>query len=198
MSELNKVIYPINISEPNETLYRGLTSLARYVSGCKGSSLSFPFKDTISVQVATGVPSGEMNIHSFLFPTENPPLSWYIMEDTGKENHYSMLCWVKSAPFVRFCAGFPLIEENNIIGYLNIYDDSPRRLSAEQINALEILSVQVMALLKKESLDSARLKEEMERKDEEIKILLAKAASQKKFHEDILNKKLHKSKVINC
>lgn len=190
MNELiSKDLHSLVASESNQELYHNLTSLARHISGCRFSSLTLIAENTVWVKIETGVPSGVFNQKDFLLPENEILPGEYIIHDTLKEESYAKLSWVESAPFIRFCAGFSLKDETGkTIGYLNVYDSSPHTLSAAQINGMNMLAVQVIALLKKDTHTSRILEEALIKKEEEIKSLVIMAEHQKKFHEDILNK----------
>ena len=72
----------------------------------------------------------------------------FIIEDALFDERFADNPLVVNEPFVRFYAGMPLWSpEGFAIGTLCVMDRQPRHLNAEQINALEMLSKQVMSQL---------------------------------------------------
>ncbi|MCX7978081.1 MAG: ATP-binding protein [Bdellovibrionaceae bacterium] len=72
-----------------------------------------------------------------------------MLEDLSKDERFNNHPGVTGPPFLRFYAGFPLIENGGLsIGCLSVTDSRPQKLNSSQIKVLEILSRQVMAILK--------------------------------------------------
>lgn len=72
----------------------------------------------------------------------------FIIEDALFDERFADNPLVINEPFVRFYAGMPLISpEGFAIGTLCVMDRKPRHLDDEQIEALEMLSNQVMSQL---------------------------------------------------
>ena len=70
------------------------------------------------------------------------------VEDTLKDTRFTTNPLVTAGPKMRFYAGMPLITSEGVaIGTLSVIDYVPRKLSAEQREALRILAHQVMAQL---------------------------------------------------
>ena len=68
-----------------------------------------------------------------------------IIEDTSLDPRFQQNPVVIGSPHIRFYAGAPLILSNgHSIGTLCVFDQVPRKLTAQQITALEILSRQVV------------------------------------------------------
>ena len=81
----------------------------------------------------------------------------FIIRDATKDRRFIDNPLVTGEPHIRFYAGFPLINPEGLaLGTLCVIDRQPRRLSAEQLKAMQALSRQVMALLELR-LVSARL-----------------------------------------
>jgi GAF domain-containing protein len=80
--------------------------------------------------------------HAILHPQ---PL---IVNDAAKDERFAESALVKSAPFIRFYAGYPLVNpEGFALGTLCVIDHKPHRLSAKQARLMQLLSRQVMAFL---------------------------------------------------
>lgn len=72
----------------------------------------------------------------------------FIVEDAAADKRFAWNPVVTADPKIRFYAGAPLITaDNHALGTLCVLDYVPRTLSAEQKQALQALSRQVMALL---------------------------------------------------
>jgi signal transduction histidine kinase len=70
-----------------------------------------------------------------------------IVEDALLDHRFAENPFVLGGPQIRFYAGSPLIAPSgHILGTVCVLDTKPRKLSAAQIDALEALSRQVMAL----------------------------------------------------
>ena len=85
-----------------------------------------------------------------------------IVRDALKDSRFADSALVTRAPYIRFYAGFPLASpEGFALGTLCAIDRKPRQLSAEQKQAMQSLSRQVMALLELRRV-STRLAEVLE------------------------------------
>ena len=85
-----------------------------------------------------------------------------IVRDALKDSRFADSALVTRAPHIRFYAGYPLSSpEGFALGTLCAIDRKPRQLSAEQKQAMQSLSRQVMALLELRRV-STRLAEVLE------------------------------------
>ena len=85
-----------------------------------------------------------------------------IVRDALKDSRFADSALVTRAPHIRFYAGYPLSSpEGFALGTLCAIDRKPRQLSAEQKQAMQSLSRQVMALLELRRV-STRLAEALE------------------------------------
>ncbi len=85
-----------------------------------------------------------------------------IVRDALQDSRFSESPLVRSAPGIRFYAGFPLLTNDGLaLGALCAIDNIPRQLNAEQMAAMKALSRQVMALMEFRRI-SAKLAEALE------------------------------------
>ncbi|HUA36946.1 MAG TPA: GAF domain-containing protein [Candidatus Sulfopaludibacter sp.] len=72
----------------------------------------------------------------------------FVVRDARKDRRFTDNALVTGEPYVRFYAGFPLINQEGLaVGTLCAIDRKPRKLSAHQQKAMQALVRQVMALL---------------------------------------------------
>lgn len=70
------------------------------------------------------------------------------IEDTTVDKRYKKNPLVVDAPNIRFYCGTPLVDENGFaLGTLCVLDTAPKKLSASQRRALELLAGEVVALI---------------------------------------------------
>ncbi|HYN86457.1 MAG TPA: GAF domain-containing protein [Pyrinomonadaceae bacterium] len=71
-----------------------------------------------------------------------------VVRDTQTDERFRDNPFVLRSPYIRFYAGAPLTtDEGHKLGTLCVLDTVPRVLFADQLDALELLSTQIMALL---------------------------------------------------
>ena len=81
-----------------------------------------------------------------------------VVEDAREDARFARNAWVTGEPFVRFYVGAPLLTPDGYpLGTLCVVDHEPRRLTAEQKDALLALSRLVMT-----QLELIRVKREMQ------------------------------------
>lgn len=84
--------------------------------------------------------------HAFL--TTIPPVSAaLVVPDLLADSRYAHHPLVSYGPKVRFYAGVPLVLEGHLVGALEVMDHVARTLAAEQVQGLQALARQTLALL---------------------------------------------------
>ena len=78
-----------------------------------------------------------------------------VVEDTLQHPRYASHALVVNAPFIRFYVGARLTSNGHTLGTLCAYDLRPRKISAEQIKQMRLLSFAAIALIS-ESLELGR------------------------------------------
>jgi GAF domain-containing protein len=72
----------------------------------------------------------------------------FVVRDAKKDRRFANNALVTGEPYIRFYAGFPLVNQEGLaVGTLCAIDRKPRALSAKQEKAMQALVRQVMALL---------------------------------------------------
>lgn len=70
---------------------------------------------------------------------------FYIIEDTHTEEEYKSMAIVTGSPFVRFYAGYPLIDPNGFtLGTICVIDTKPNKLNESQKKSIKLLSKDVI------------------------------------------------------
>jgi len=131
-----------------EAAYDDITALAAYICDVPISLISLVdesrqwFKSKRGLRRNQTVRDVAFCAHAILKPE---PL---ILRDAAKDPRFTDNPLVTRTPRIRFYGGFPLVAEGGLIlGTLCAIDRKPRELTAEQIQAMEALSRQVMVLV---------------------------------------------------
>ena len=109
--------------------------------------------------------------YAFCAHALNSPREALIVEDSRQDKRFADNPMVTGDPYVIFYTGMPLVTPDGYaLGTLCVIDHQPRKLSAEQINALEILSKQVVTLLemRKSNITLQNTKAELELRNKEL------------------------------
>jgi GAF domain-containing protein len=131
-----------------EQTYDDITALAAYLCNVPIAMISLVdesrqwFKSKLGLNERETPRDVAFCAHAIL---QSEPL---IVRDALKDSRFADSALVTRAPHIRFYAGFPLASpEGFALGTLCAIDRKPRQLSAEQKQAMQSLSRQVMALL---------------------------------------------------
>jgi len=124
----------------------------------------------------------------------------FIVPDATADKRFARNPLVRSHPRIRFYAGAPLITRNrHALGTLCVIDRVPRKLTAEQREALRALSRQVMA-----QLESRRVVMQLQRRlaqqsADHSRLLrqLTQAETRKRNHEEALRRLRHEIRSTN-
>jgi GAF domain-containing protein len=131
-----------------EQIYDDITALAAYLCDVPIAMISLVdesrqwFKSKLGLNEQETPRDVAFCAHAIL---QTEPL---IVRDALKDSRFADSALVTRTPHIRFYAGFPLASpEGFALGTLCAIDRKPRRLSAQQKQAMQSLSRQVMALL---------------------------------------------------
>ena len=131
-----------------EQIYDDITALAAYLCDVPIAMISLVDESRLWFKSKLGLNEQETPrdvafcAHAIL---QSEPL---IVRDALKDTRFSDSALVTRAPHIRFYAGYPLASpEGFALGTLCAIDRKPRQLSAEQKQAMQTLSRQVMAVL---------------------------------------------------
>jgi PAS domain S-box-containing protein len=136
------------LDTPAEAVFDDLTSLAAQICETPIALISLVdaerqwFKSKLGLTVSETDRSLAFCNYAIL---QNDPL---IVEDAWKDPRFAKNNLVTDEPYIRFYAGAPLITSDGLaLGTLCVIDRIPRQLTLKQINALQVLSRQVVSQL---------------------------------------------------
>ena len=137
------------LDTPSEQAFDDLTALAAHICGTPIALVSLIddrrqwFKSTFGIKATETPREIAFCAHAILHPHQ-PLIVPNALEDERFVNHPL----VASEPNIRFYLGSPLVTpEGHALGTLCAIDRVPREISPQQVEALQILSRQVMAQL---------------------------------------------------
>lgn len=137
------------IDQDEEDDYDFVTSMAARICGTKISLISLVTDDKQWFLSHYGLETRETpKEYSFCGHAIKTPHQPFIIEDARKDYRFSNNPLTTGEPHVIFYAGIPLVSKNGFaLGSLCVIDDSPRHLSAEQIQQLQQLARQTITIL---------------------------------------------------
>ncbi len=136
--------YEVLDTDPDELL-DALTRLAAYICGTPIAVISLVDSDRQWFKSRMGMMAEEtardISFCQYAILQPGP----FIVRDALSDERFRTSPLVTSDPYIRFCAGSPLITDEGLkIGTLCVIDRVPKDLDPEQIAALRILSHLVM------------------------------------------------------
>ncbi len=140
-----------------EKEYNDIIALASQICGTNISIISFidEYRQWFKASLGLKLKQTPREI-SFCGHAINTPNEIFVVSDARIDKRFSDNPLVTGEPHIVFYAGVPLVDDNGFaLGTICVLDSAPKELNKNQINALKILSEQVIQLLsiKKKSLD---------------------------------------------
>ncbi|MDQ6843601.1 MAG: GAF domain-containing sensor histidine kinase [Bacteroidota bacterium] len=156
----------------SEQDYEDITLLAATICKTPVSLITFIDEDRQWFKSHHGVSVSETTKeYAFCAHALNSPGEPLIVEDSRKDARFANNPLVTNDPYVIFYTGMPLVNaEGFALGTLCVIDHHPRKLSAEQISALETLSKQVVTLLemRRSTIALQKTRDELEIRNKEL------------------------------
>jgi len=133
----------------SEKEYDQLTAIASQICGCKMSLISLVDEDRQWFKARVGLDVSETARElAFCAHAINEPRKTLVVPDARLDNRFHDNPLVTGDPHLAFYAGVPLVNEDGLsLGTLCVLDSEPKTLTESQLNALNALAEQVMALL---------------------------------------------------
>ncbi len=133
-----------------ESDYDDITALAAEICGMPISTISLIDKDRQWFKSKHGLNVSETTRDiSFCGHAINDPDNTMIVNDASEDDRFHDNPFVTGDLNIKFYAGVPFLNEDGFpLGTLCVFDNKPNSLTKSQIKALNVLSKQVMNLLK--------------------------------------------------
>jgi len=132
-----------------EKEYDEITNLASFICNTPISLITFVDEERQFFKSAHGLPQGTTSRNdAFCAYAINTPSQITIVPDARLDKRFKDNPLVTGAPDIVFYAGMPLVTAEGFpLGTICVIDHAPKQLSANQVNALQNLSNQVVKLL---------------------------------------------------
>ena len=132
----------------SEDEYDGITRLAAQICGTKISLITLIDESRQWFKSKHGIDAKETPRElAFCNHAIQSPHSVFIIEDSTKDDRFKDNPFVHGEPNIIFYAGVPLVDKDQFaLGTLCVIDNEPKKLSADQIDALQTLSKSVINL----------------------------------------------------
>lgn len=137
------------LDTPEEQGYDDITRMAADVCGTPMALISLSdhdrqwFKSRVGMQATQSPRENSFCMHALA-----SPLEMLVVQDTSKDQRFVDHPMVIGEPNIRFYAGAPLLSvDGHAIGAICVIDTKPRVLDAGQLEALQFMAQQVMAML---------------------------------------------------
>lgn len=128
--------------------YDRLTRLAALICNVPMSSITLIDENRQWIKSKTGIKNTETEKNDAICLHTIKQASVLMIEDTLLDKRFSNKIYVKQAPFIRFYAGYPLIDPaGHCLGTICVLDTKPQKLNEYQIESLKLLAQQVMSLI---------------------------------------------------
>ena len=139
------------LDSAREEAFDELARLAAHVCRTPIALIDFVEADRVWVKASLGFPLAEIRRGAAFATRVLQTGGLTTVTDTLQDEILAAAPFVTGDPFVRFCAGLPLLAADGLpIGTLSVMDVAPRSLSAEQAGGLYALCRQVMTELERE------------------------------------------------
>ena len=137
------------LDTPDEQAYDDITRLAADTCGTPMALISLSdtnrlwFKSRLGLQVQEVPRENTFCAHALLSPND-----LMVVQDTFRDARFCDHPMVTGEPRIRFYAGAPLLtSEGHAIGAICVIDTVPRQLDAAQLESLQYMAQQVIAML---------------------------------------------------
>lgn len=133
----------------SEREYDDIAKLAALICGTPIALISFVDRDRQWFKARVGLASsGSSRGHSFCAQAIQQPDDVMVVPDATSDPRFAKNPLVTGFPKIKFYAGAPLVTPDGAaLGTICVIDQAPRQLSAAQVEALAMLSRQVVAQL---------------------------------------------------
>ena len=131
----------------SEKVYDDITRLVANICGTPIAALSFFDRRREWFKSVVGLEFRELP-RGIALCTQSQGAEPIVITDTTKDKQFLSNPLVVSEPFIRFYAGVPLVNDEELtLGWLSVMDRTPRILNELQMDILRALGHQTMALL---------------------------------------------------